>query len=106
MIMDNQTKSDILGQVARPPVRSGPKIKGSFKIPEEKLKEPLYYDGTVVRCFCFGCGISTELLSEGAMHLVKKAEADVPLSWEGFYFESEQCIVCAKDFKKAVFKKS
>lgn len=97
--MNNQTKSDILGQVLTS------EIEGAFEISEEKLKEPLYYDGTVVRCFCFGCGISTELLQEVAIHLVEIARVDVPLSWDGFYFVSEQCIICAKDFKKAILKK-
>ncbi|KKS11215.1 MAG: hypothetical protein UU67_C0080G0001 [Candidatus Daviesbacteria bacterium GW2011_GWB1_41_5] len=93
-------KQNVLGQVVRP------KIEESFDIPEEKLKEPLFEEGAVVRCFCFGCGISTEITAEGAIHLAEKAEADVPLSWEGFYFVSEECIVCGKDFKRVSFKKN
>ena len=94
-----KTKQDILGQISQP------KIEGSFEIPEEKLREPLFYEGTVVRCFCFGCGTSTELVPEGAQHLADVAGVDVPFSWEGFYFVSEGCINCGKDYRKVILKK-
>jgi len=78
-----QTKQEILGQVSQP------EIKGIFDIDVEKLKDPLYYEGSVVRCFCFGCGTATELISEAANYLAGLAETDPPLSWDGFYFVSE-----------------
>lgn len=82
-----------------------PKIEGSFEIDIEKLRDSLYYEGSVVRCFCFGCGTATELVIEGATHLADVAEIDVPLSWEGFYFVSEECMVCGRDYRKVLFKK-
>jgi biotin synthase-related radical SAM superfamily protein len=94
-----KNKEDIFGKVLQP------KIKGSFDIEEKKLKEPLYYDGSAVRCFCFGCGTSTELVQAGAEHLAKIAEVSVPLSWQGFYFVSEQCIVCTKNYRNVILKK-
>ena len=99
MVTKLKTKQDILGQVIQL------KIEGSFDIDIEKLRDPLDYEGSVVRCFCFGCGVSTELVAEGANHLADVAETDVPVSWEGFYFVSGECIVCSRDYRKVILKK-
>jgi len=92
-------KEDLLDAIQEPI------IEDSFGISEDKIKEPLYYEGTAVRCFCLGCGTSTELLPEGAIHLAELAEVDIPLSWNNFYFVSQSCIICAKDYYEVNLKK-
>jgi len=96
--MQNKTKEDVLGQIV------APALGDNSGIDEEKLREPLYYDGSVVRCFCFDCGTSTELLQDGAEHLAKLSGAETPASWENFYFVSQGCVVCNKDYKNVILK--
>lgn len=94
-----KAKQDIFGRILQT------KIGGASDIPEEKLKESLFEEGAVARCFCFGCGTSTEILTEGAIHLADLAGDDTPFSWNGLYFVSQECIVCGKDYKSVNLKK-
>ena len=92
-------KGDVLGSVKKP------RAVGGFYVTQELAQTPLFYAGTVVRCFCLGCGESTELVPDGAKRLAEKAGAKAPDDWHGFYFESKRCIVCGKDYKSVVLKK-
>jgi hypothetical protein len=92
-------KEDILGQIRKP--KSG----GNFIMDPVLAREPLHYDGSVIRCFCLGCGNSTELVPEGAEYLLKLAKAELPPLWQIFYFESKKCILCSDDYKDVVLKK-
>lgn len=93
-------KRDVLGLAKRP------KAVGGFYVTNELAKTPLFYEGTVVRCFCLGCGESTELVPDGAQRLAEKAGAKVPENWLEFYFESKRCIVCDEDYKDVSLKKA
>ena len=65
-------KNDIFGQMHKP------KSNGNYLMDPELAKQPLRYEGSVIRCFCLGCGNSTELVPEGAEHLLKLAKAEMP----------------------------
>lgn len=92
-------KKDILGEVAKP------KVTGDFYVTKNIARRPLLYKGTVVRCFCLGCGQTTELIPEGAQDLSEKAEVEVPETWHGYFFESQRCIVCDHDYRGVSLKK-
>jgi hypothetical protein len=86
----------LLGEVTKP------KATGGFVITPDVLDVPLQYEGSVVRCFCLGCGESVELIPLGAEALAKRAKAPVPSSWEGYYFTVKRCIVCERKFRYVV----
>jgi ferredoxin len=80
-----------------------PKATGGFKAEKEALLQPLHEDG-VVRSFCSGCGTCLEIHEKGAAVLAKMAKAEVPASWEGCYFETKRCQICADDYEGVVLK--
>ena len=92
-------KKDVLGQV------HGPKSTGNYIMDPELAKEPLHYEGSVIRCFCLGCGHSSELVPKGAEYLLKLANAETPPLWQIFYFEAKKCIVCSDDYEGVSLKK-
>jgi len=81
-----------------------PEATGGFKADKELLLQPLHEDG-VVRAFCSGCGNCLEIHEKGAMVLAKLAKAEVPVSWEGCYFEAERCQLCADQYQGVALKK-
>lgn len=98
-MQDDTIKEKVLGKINKP------KPTGGFYVTEKIANSPLFYEGSVVRCFCLGCGGSTELVLEGAQRLSEKARKKVLENWEGFYFESSRCIVCDQDYKNVALKK-
>ena len=92
-------KEDIFGQVQRP------KSNGKYVMDVQLSKEPLHYEGSVIRCFCLGCGSSAELIPAAAEFLIKLAKAEMPPLWQIFYFEAEKCVVCSDDYKGVCLKK-
>ncbi len=93
-----KTDKEVLGQTTKP------KNVGGFVVTPEILNVPLSYEGTVVRCFCLGCGYSTELTNEGAQALLLLAEADIPSAWQGYYFQASHCMLCSKEYKDVSLK--
>lgn len=92
-------KQDVLGKMVKP------KTTGGFVVTPDQINNPLFYEGTVVRCFCVGCGYSTELSDGGAKKLAKIATVKHPINWNSYYFETKGCIVCSGAYQDPVLKK-
>lgn len=83
------------------------KIKAAknYVISPEIIRQPLVENGTVVRVCCLGCGYCLEVLESGAKLLAKLADVEIPISWDGYYFETEECLVCSKKYKNITLKR-
>lgn len=76
------------------------KAEGGNKINPEKLFVPLENkENSVMRSFCTGCGLLSEINKEEAFNLAEKAKVELPNDPENYYFETGRCEYCDSEDK-------
>jgi hypothetical protein len=70
------------------------KATGAHEPDRNRLLQLLEGPGSVIHSFCEGCGYYSEFNREGAEILAKMAGVELPISLDGFYFETRRCSLC------------
>ncbi len=70
------------------------RAEGGNKVNIEKLLKPLEDEDALMRSFCKGCGLLSEIYEKEALEQAQKAGVKLPEDPRSYYFQTGKCTHC------------